>query len=51
MTKEKTTMINHSGILLSVSENPNQTKEGKYIKIIKYHNEDPYAGSRIIYFD
>ena len=39
-------MIKHSGILLSVSENPNQTKEGT-----KYHNEDPYAGSRIIYFN
>ena len=44
-------MIKHSGILLGVSENTNQIKQGKHVEIIKYHNDDPHAGSRIIYFD
>ena len=44
-------MIKHSGILLGVSDNTNQIKEGKHIKIINYRNDHPHADSIIIYSD
>ena len=44
-------MIKHSGILLGVSDNTNQIKEGKHIEIINYRNDHPHADSIIIYSD